>query len=181
MLPMVSAVEEVTVARARLDAIAGRLAGAGVPVVDPADVRLGVMIEVPSAALMADAFADVADFFSIGTNDLVQYVLAADRTNPELADLASPLQPAVLRLIDGVVRAADRAGRPVAVCGESAADPQVMPLLVGLGVRELSVSPGAIATVRAGVAALDPAAWRSIAAEALAAPSLTAVQALLAR
>ena len=83
---------------------------------------------------MADALAEAADFFSIGTNDLVQYVLAVDRTNSELADLASALQPAVLRLIDGVVRAARVRGRHVAVCGEAAADPAVIPFLVGLGV-----------------------------------------------
>ena len=102
-------------------------------------VQLGVMIEVPSAAVMADSLAEAADFFSIGTNDLVQYVMAVDRTNSELADLASALQPAVLRLIDGVVRAARVRGRHVAVCGEAAADPAVIPFLVGLGVTELSV------------------------------------------
>ena len=181
MLPMVSAVEELAAARTRLAAVAARLARDGIPAADLERVRLGVMIEVPSAALMADAFAEIADFFSIGTNDLVQYTMAADRTNPGLIDLASALQPAVLRLIDGVVRAADRAGRHVAVCGESAADPRVMPLLVGLGVRELSVGPAAVAGVRAAVAALDPTLWRSIATEALAAPSLAAVEALLER
>ena len=81
------------------------------------------MIEVPSAAVMADSLAEAADFFSIGTNDLVQYTLAADRTNPELADLASALQPAVLRLIDCVVRGGRAPRRHVAVCGEAAADP----------------------------------------------------------
>ena len=99
------------------------------------------MIEVPSAALVADGLAEVADFFSIGTNDLVQYALAADRTNPALADLATPLQPAVLRLLAGVVAAARARGRHVAVCGEAAADPEMIPVLVGLGVDELSVAP----------------------------------------
>ena len=146
----------------------------------PATVQLGVMIEVPSAAVMADSLAEAADFFSIGTNDLVQYVMAVDRTNSELADLASALQPAVLRLIDGVVRAARVRGRHVAVCGEAAADPAVIPFLVGLGVTELSVGPGSVAAVRSLVAELDVAWCRGLAARALTAASLEEVQALAA-
>ena len=179
MLPMVSTREELDAARGRLDAVAERLATAGTPAAALSDVHLGVMIEVPSAALMADALAEAADFFSIGTNDLVQYTLAADRTNPELADLASALQPAVLRLIDGVVRAARRRDRHVAVCGEAAADPRMIPLLVGLGVQDLSVSPGAIAATRAAVAGLDPEACRALAARALTAGTLADVVALV--
>jgi phosphotransferase system enzyme I (PtsI) len=142
-------------------------------------VQLGVMIEVPSAAIMADAFATTADFFSIGTNDLVQYVMAADRTNPGLADLASALQPAVLRLIDVVVRAAHRRGRHVAVCGESAADPAVIPFLVGLGVTELSVGPGSVAAVRSVVEGLDLGWCRGLAARALVADTLAEVAELV--
>jgi phosphoenolpyruvate-protein kinase (PTS system EI component) len=138
-----------------------------------------VMIEVPSAALMADTLADAADFFSVGTNDLVQYTLAADRTNPDLADLASALQPAVLRLIDAVVRAAAARDRHVAVCGEAAADPTVIPFLVGLGVRELSVTPSSIPAVRAIVAGLDLESSARMAAAALAAGTLREVRALL--
>jgi phosphoenolpyruvate-protein kinase (PTS system EI component) len=145
----------------------------------PSAVRLGVMIEVPSAAVMSDALAESADFFSIGTNDLVQYVMAADRTNPDLADLASALQPAVLRLIDAVVRAAHLRNRHVAVCGEAAADPACIPILVGLGVTELSVSPGSVAAVRAIVASLDIEACRGLATRAITAGSLTEVQALI--
>jgi phosphoenolpyruvate-protein kinase (PTS system EI component) len=177
MVPMVAAREELDAVRARLDTIVADVADA--TGIRPSAVRLGVMIEVPSAAVMADAFADAADFLSIGTNDLVQYALAADRTNPALADLASPLQPAVLRLIDGVVQAARLRGRHVAVCGEAAGDPSVIPLLVGLGVDELSVTPGAIASVRERLAGLDPHACEALARQALRAGSLTEVRALM--
>ena len=177
MLPMVSTREELDRARERLDIVSARLAARDGPL--PSRVVLGVMIEVPSAAIMADALAGSAEFFSIGTNDLVQYTLAADRTNPDLADLATALQPAVLRLIDGVVRAAKAHGRPVAVCGEAAADPTLVPLLVGLGVDELSVTPGSIPAVRARVAKLDLEACRRMAARALAASTVDEVKALM--
>jgi phosphoenolpyruvate-protein kinase (PTS system EI component) len=137
------------------------------------------MIEVPAAALVADGLAEVADFFSIGTNDLVQYTMAADRTNAAVADLATALQPAVLRLLDGVVRAAGAKGRHVAVCGEAAADPEVIPLLVGLGVEELSVAPGSIGAVRGQVGGLEMAACRGLASAALAAVSVSEVIALV--
>jgi phosphoenolpyruvate-protein phosphotransferase len=176
MLPMVATREELDAARERLTAVQARIARDGAT---PRSVQLGVMIEVPSAALMADALAATADFFSIGTNDLVQYTLAADRTNAELADLATTLQPSVLRLIDVVVRAARAHGRHVAVCGEAAADPRCTGLLVGLGVDELSVAPASIAAVRARVAALDPAAAADLARRALEAPTAAAVATLL--
>ncbi len=168
MLPMVATVEEVTAVRARLAALGG-----------DAHVQLGVMIEVPAAALVADGLADVADFFSIGTNDLVQYALAADRVNPALAELATPLQPAVLRLIAGVVRAARARGRHVAVCGEAAADPEMIPLLVGLGVDELSVAPSSIAVVRRVVRGLRLGACEELARSALAAVTLADVRRLV--
>jgi phosphoenolpyruvate-protein phosphotransferase len=176
MLPMVATREELDAARERLDAVRARVSAEGAA---PRSVELGVMIEVPSAALLADALAPAADFFSIGTNDLVQYTLAVDRTNAELADLATPLQPSVLRLIDIVIRAARAHGRHVAVCGEAAADPRCIALLVGLGVDELSVAPGSIATVRARVADLVPAAAVDLARRALEAPTAAAVGALL--
>lgn len=176
MLPMVATREEVDQARERLEVVRARLTAEGLAVATA--VRLGVMIEVPSAAVMADSLAEAADFFSIGTNDLVQYTLAVDRTNSELADLASVLQPAVLRLIDGVVRAARLRDRHVAVCGEAAADPAVIPLLVGLGVTELSVGPSSVAAVRALLADLDVAWCRGLATRALKAASLAEVQSL---
>jgi multiphosphoryl transfer protein len=175
MLPMVATVDEVLEVRGRLDTLVDEMVARGIA---PPVVRLGVMIEVPSAALIADGLAGVADFFSIGTNDLVQYTLAADRTNPAVAELATALQPAVLRLIDLVVRAARARGLHVAVCGEAAADPDVMPLLVGLGVDELSVAPGSVAAVLARTRALDAAACRDLAAEALQAVTVAQVRAL---
>ena len=177
MIPMVATLEELEGVRERLDAVTmAVVAGGGRR---PASVDLGVMIEVPAAAVMADVLASSAAFFSIGTNDLVQYTMAADRTHHELADLASPLQPAILRLIDGVVRAGERHACHVAVCGEAAADPAVVPILIGLGVTELSVTPSAIAGVRNLVAGLDPTECRTLAERALASRTLAEVRALV--
>ena len=177
MLPMVSTREELDRARERLESVRSGLEARRRPL--PTRVVLGVMIEVPAAAVMADALAASAEFFSIGTNDLVQYTLAADRTNPDLADLATALQPAVLRLISGVVQGARTRGRPVAVCGEAAADPMLVPLLVGLGVDELSVAPASVRAVAARVAGLDLDACRVLAERALAASTVEEVRALL--
>ena len=170
MLPMVSTVDEVLAVRARLDGILATVDE------QPASVSLGVMIEVPAAAIVADGLAEVADFFSIGTNDLVQYTLAADRVNPSLAELATPLQPGVIRLIAGVVSAARARGRHVAVCGEAAADPEMIPLLAGLGVDELSVAPGSLAVVGRQVAGLRLTACEDLARRALAATTVEAVR-----
>jgi multiphosphoryl transfer protein len=178
LLPMVATVEEVAAAREAIDAAvaASRRAGAEVA----SDVRLGIMVEVPSVAVLADAFAPVVDFFSIGTNDLVQYTLAADRTNPALAELATPLQPAVLRLIRLVTDAALPYGRPVAVCGEAAADPQAAALFIGLGVDELSVAPGSLPGLRAALTRVDVVASREAASLALAATNVADVRAIAA-
>jgi phosphocarrier protein FPr len=174
MLPMVAATEEVVAARAALEAAAEASRQAGAPI--STDVRLGIMVEIPSVAILADAFAPIVDFFSIGTNDLVQYTLAVDRTNPGMAALATPLQPAILRLIRQVTDAALRFGRPVAVCGEAAADPLAAALLVGLGVDELSVAPTSMNRIRAVLATLDPVACREAADEAIAARSVAEVR-----
>jgi multiphosphoryl transfer protein len=178
MLPMVATLGEIDAARDALGRAARAAHDAGADVAE--DVRLGIMVEVPSAALMADVLAPHVDFFSIGTNDLVQYTLAVDRTNPQLSELASPFQPAVLRLIAGVTAAGAAHKRPVSVCGEAAADPLAAALLIGLGVTELSVAPAAIAGLRATLARLDPAACREAAKAALAAESADQVRALAA-
>jgi len=145
MFPMVATLEEVLLARASLDRAAEASRSAGLRVAN--EVQVGIMIEVPAAALMADALAPAVDFFSIGTNDLVQYTMAADRTHAELADIGSAYQPAVLRLIRSVCGAAREHNRPVAVCGEAAAHPLLAPLLVGLGVTSLSVAAPSVRTV----------------------------------
>jgi phosphocarrier protein FPr len=176
MLPMVATVGEVEEVRARLETLSRRIENQG-GLVGP--VQLGVMIEVPAAALVADGLAEVADFFSIGTNDLVQYTLAADRINASLAELATPLQPAIVRLIQGVVNAGHARGRHVAVCGEAASDPDMIPLLAGLGVDELSVAPGSVGAVRAQVAGLDLAACQELAAAAVLATTVDRVRSLV--
>ncbi len=114
-------------------------------------VQVGMMVEVPSAAVMAEEFAREVDFFSIGTNDLIQYTLAVDRANPAVANLYSSADPSILRMIEGVVRAAEKYNRPVSVCGQMSSDPMYIPLLVGMGLRELSVTPQSILEVKQAV------------------------------
>jgi multiphosphoryl transfer protein len=178
MLPMVATVEEVEAARRAVERAAAASRAAGNPV--SSEVHLGIMVEIPSAAVMADAFAPVVDFFSVGTNDLVQYTLAADRTNAALAEMATPLQPAILRLIRSVTEAAAARDRPVAVCGEAAADPAAAALLVGLGVDELSVATTSLERVRATLETLDPAACREAASHAIAAAGVGEVRRIAA-
>jgi multiphosphoryl transfer protein len=134
------------------------------------------MIEIPAAAVLADVFAKEVDFFSIGTNDLTQYILAIDRGHPQLSAQADGLHPAVLRLIDQTVRAAHAAGKWVGVCGELGADAQAVPLLVGLGVDELSVSVPAIPAVKAQIRSLSFSTAQHLAAEALKSASAIEVQ-----
>ena len=175
MFPMVSAVDELVAARRALDDAVGTV-GRG----RPAGLRVGIMVEVPAAALKAAAFAPHVDFFSIGTNDLTQYALAAERGNEELAALADPLDPGVLALVAATVDGAARADHDVlvAVCGEVAGDEQAAALLIGLGVRELSVAPAAVATVKQAVREVDLGRARDLAAAALACPDAHAVRAL---
>ena len=170
MFPMVADVSEWRAARAIVEEIRAELNA-------PA-VELGIMIEIPSAALMADAFAPEVDFFSVGTNDLTQYTLAMDRMHPVLAGKSDGLHPAVLRLISKTVEAAHQAGKWVGVCGELGADPQAAPILVGLGVDELSVSVPAIATVKANVRSLSHSQAKELAQRALKCSTAAEVRAL---
>ncbi|WP_232818193.1 phosphoenolpyruvate--protein phosphotransferase [Zobellella maritima] len=143
------------------------------------DVQLGIMVEVPSAALNAHVFAEEADFFSIGTNDLTQYTLAVDRGNGELATLSDGLNPAVLRLIKMTVDAAHAKGKWVGVCGELGSDPKALPVLLGLGVDELSVSLKRVPLVKAQVRDWSLARCRELAEQALVAQDAEAVRALV--
>ena len=177
MLPMVSTVAELRQARALLEEAKGQLAAEGLP--HAANPALGVMIEVPAAALNAELLAREADFFSIGTNDLTQYTLACDRGNNLVAALYQPLDPAVLRLIRMTCEAAHRHGRHVAVCGELGGDPRATALLLGLGVDELSCAPSAMPHVRAAIRATEMSAATELAERALAAAGAAEVQALL--
>ncbi len=154
LLPMISTVSEVREARKILERVAKRLKRRRVKIADPIP-PLGVMIEVPGAALAADALATVADFFAIGTNDLTMYTLAIDRGEEQVAHLFNPLHPAVLRLIQFSIEAALRARIPVSVCGEIAGDPRFTALLMGLGVRDLSMTANALPRVKARILSLD--------------------------
>ncbi len=164
MFPMVSEIAELRAARALLDEARASLEADGLPA---GIVEVGSMIEVPAAALLAATLAAEVDFLSIGTNDLVQYTMAAERGNGGVAHLSDPAHPAVLRLIAAVVEAGAAHGCRVAVCGEAAADPVIVPLLVGLGVDELSVTPPRIALVKQRVRELSMESSRTVATDAL--------------
>ncbi|GAA0587291.1 phosphoenolpyruvate--protein phosphotransferase [Caenispirillum bisanense] len=170
MFPMVGMVEEFRDARALLEE---ERAALGAP-----PVEVGIMVEVPSAALMAPVFAPEVDFFSIGTNDLTQYTLAIDRLHPTLTRKADGLHPSVLRLIRTVVEAAHAHGRWVGVCGNMAAERVAAPILIGLGVDELSVSPPAVAPLKAQVRGLSLAECRRLAERALACATAAEVRRL---
>lgn len=165
MVPMVSRIEELEQVKqlharalAEVDA-AGQERAEHIP--------LGVMIEVPAAALMADVFAEAAEFLCVGTNDLVQYTLAADRSSRELAQIASPFSPAILRLVQTTVQAAERWQRPLSVCGAMASDPFAVLLLLGLGVRDISMEAAAIGEIKAVVSRVTANEVRDAAAQAL--------------
>ncbi|MGE4012645.1 MAG: putative PEP-binding protein, partial [Alphaproteobacteria bacterium] len=154
LLPMISGASEVREVRGHLRRVAAKLKRRGVKLPERLP-PLGAMIEVPGAALTADALARDCDFFAIGTNDLTMYTLAIDRGDEQVAHLYNPLHPAVLRLIQFATEAATRARISVSLCGEMAADPRYTALLLGLGIRELSMAPIALPRVKQRVRTLD--------------------------
>ncbi|MFY0569155.1 phosphoenolpyruvate--protein phosphotransferase [Archangium lansingense] len=171
MFPMVKDIEEFRAGKAIFDRVQAE--------VKASDVQLGVMIEVPSCALLAPTLAKEADFFSIGTNDLTQYTLAIDRGHPQLSAQSDALHPSVLRLIQLTVDAAHAEGRWVGVCGELGSDPHAIPVLVGLGVDELSVSSRRVPLVKAAVRELTLPRARELAELALRQPTAAAVREVL--
>lgn len=173
MFPMVTGVDEVRAARSCLHRLVDR--SGSTPMVE-----VGITVEVPAAAVTAEAFAPLVDFFAIGSNDLTQYTLAADRQNAAVAALADGLHPAVLRLIRLVADAGEVHHRPVEIVGELATDPLAVPIILGLGVTTLSVRPNAVATVKQAVRATSLAEARGLAEAALDAESAAAVRRLAA-
>jgi phosphoenolpyruvate-protein phosphotransferase len=174
MFPMVATVGEVEQARAVLEECRTELQVEGQA---SAETEIGIMIEIPAAAVMADRLAEVVDFFSIGTNDLSQYTMAADRTNAQLAALASGFQPAVLRLIQRVIEAAHARGKWVGLCGELAGEPLAIPILLGLGLDEFSMNPPAVPLAKQIIRSLSQEEARGIALQVLNLDSAEQVEA----
>ena len=172
MFPMIATIDEIRSVKGLVEEERAKLSDAG-------EVELGIMVEVPSAAVMARQFAREVDFFSIGTNDLTQYTLAMDRGHPKLGAKADAMNPAVLRLIAQTVEGAHAEGKWVGVCGGVASDPQAVPILVGMGVDELSVSVPSIPAVKAEVRVRSLADCRALAQQALACDTAADVRALV--
>ncbi|MHA1616147.1 MAG: phosphoenolpyruvate--protein phosphotransferase [Candidatus Njordarchaeales archaeon] len=176
MLPMVADVTEVIKAREFLEELINELKKEGVSF---GNVKYGIMVEIPSAALLAEKFANYVDFMSIGTNDLTQYTLAIDRAGLECPEFFDHLHPAVLKLIKNVVEATKNTNVEVSVCGESASDIYAVPVLIGLGVRKLSVTPSMIPIIKHVIRQLSPEEVEKLAEEALRASTPQEVRAIV--
>ena len=177
LLPMVSGVEEAEAARRLLEEAKAELRSEG-KAFDP-KVRLGAMIETPAAVLLAPRLAKIMDFFSLGTNDLTQYVLAADRQDPEMETFYQPLHPAVLKSIRQLVQDAEAAGTELTLCGDIAGDPMLTPLLIGLGLRSFSAAPAELLEVKSAVRSCDTREAAQLARRALACGTIKEVLALI--
>ena len=178
MAPMVTTVDEIRALRRLCDEVCAELEAEGAEY--RRDVELGAMVEVPAAVMIARQLAAEVDFLSIGTNDLIQYTLAVDRTNQHVAGLYQPLHPAVLSMIQLVVEAGRRQRVPVALCGEMAASPECVPLMLGLGLRQLSMSPRGIPSVKEVVRSLDISDAEELARRCVTASTAEEVESLLA-
>jgi phosphotransferase system enzyme I (PtsI) len=179
LLPVVRGLEDVRATRALVEQVHAELKAEGTPF-NP-ETPIGAMIEVPSAALLAGELAREVDFLSLGTNDLVQYVLAADREDDAVAAYYQPHHPALLRLIHAVAQAASEAARPLTLCGEMAGDSRYTELLIGLGLRELSVAPGEMLEIKRAIRGTTTANAKDLAADALESRTPTEVEAVLDR
>ncbi|AFZ19393.1 phosphoenolpyruvate--protein phosphotransferase [Allocoleopsis franciscana] len=179
MFPMIACLREIRAAKEILATAQAELYRAGIPFNESMEV--GMMVEVPAAVAMAEKLAAEVDFFSIGTNDLSQYVMASDRTNPKVATLADAFEPAVLRMIQQTIQAARQAGIGVGVCGELASLPLATPILVGLGVDELSMNPPSIGAIKAAVGRLSIEEAQAIARDVLQLDSSEAVREYVAQ
>ncbi|MFE9276950.1 phosphoenolpyruvate--protein phosphotransferase [Paenibacillus glucanolyticus] len=165
MFPMIATLSEFREAKALLEEEKAKLVSEGTPVSE--EIQLGIMVEIPSTAVLADQFAKEVDFFSIGTNDLIQYTMAADRMNERVAYLYQPYNPAILRLVKMVIDAAHREGRWVGMCGEMAGDYTAIPILLGLGLDEFSMSATSILPARSQIGKLSRSDMQALAAKAL--------------
>lgn len=165
MFPMVALVTEFRAAKKLFDEEKANLLAEGVAVAD--DIQVGIMIEIPAAAMLADQFAKEVDFFSIGTNDLIQYTMAADRMNEQVSYLYQPYNPSILRLINNVIKAAHAESKWAGMCGEMAGDQTAVPLLVGMGLDEFSMSATSILQTRSLMKRLDTAKMQELANKAL--------------
>lgn len=177
MYPMISSVEELKAANALLEEVRTALDAEGIEYAH--EVPVGIMVETPAAAMMADALARECDFFSLGTNDLTQYTLAVDRTNERVAPLFQPLHPAVLRLIQKTIDAAHQQGRWVGMCGELAGMPKAIPILLGLGLDEFSMAPHSIPEAKWLIGQFTHARAREIAVQALSQATATEIENLM--
>ena len=174
---MVTSADEMIRVRRIAEGCKSLLRGKGIPY--SADIKIGCMIETPAAVLCAGEIAREADFFSIGTNDLAQYIMCADRGNPAMTELCSIYQPAVIRAIRIICDKASGAGIPVTVCGEAASDPAMLPVFLGLGVKSLSADPARLTVIKKALRDLNMEECKKLALKVLNASSVSEVKELL--